>query len=197
LKYARETVELAHEINSGYKEEDAPIRGIDLAGDESRYRASSFVDVFKLVKEYGFPVTAHAAEAAGADSARDALELLHARRIGHGIRIKEDPDLLEYILEKKIPLEVCLTSNLQTSTVPSLDAHPFREYLDRGIAVTINTDDPAVSGITLSHEWEIAEKQYSLTRDEMKRILMNSAAAAFTSDEIKRKLTRQIDDYFK
>lgn len=175
----------------------AGVCGVDLAGDESRYPAADFRAVFDRAHERGLNITVHAAEGAGPESARDALDLLHARRLGHGIRIREDRALLERVVADETALEICLTSNLQTATVPDLAAHPFREYLEAGVRVTLNTDDPRVSGIRLSGEWELATGAFELTPAEQRRILANAAEAAFTRQEVRRALKARIDAYFE
>ncbi len=170
---------------------------MDLAGDESRFPASDFQAVFDLARSEGLPATVHAAEGAGPQSARDAIERLHARRIGHGVRIREDPGLLERVIKEEIALEMCLTSNLQTATVRSLADHPFREYLNGGVRVTLNTDDPGVSAITLSHEWDLATRQFSLSLDDRRQILTNSARAAFVDAFLREKLLGRLDAWFR
>ncbi len=193
-RYAVETVRIAHE----HREEAARagrnpvVVGVDLAGDESRYPASDFREAFALARQFGIPATVHAAEAAGPQSARDALDILGAQRIGHGIHIEDDPSLLERIIREKIPLEICLTSNLQTATVASLEAHPFRRYLDRGVRVTINTDDPAISDITLSGEWQTAALAYKLSEAEIYKILTNSLEASFAPLDVRKRVESRL-----
>lgn len=193
--HAQETVELAHEFRQAAGSANR-IAAVDLAGDESRYPAAAFRAPFDLAQRLGIPVTVHAAEAAGPESAADALDLLHARRIGHGIRIREDAALLERVRKERIPLEVCLTSNLQTQTVKSLDEHPFLAYLDGGLCVTLNTDDPSISGITLSGEWELAAKKYRLTNQQLRLLALNSVEAAFCSSEKRAELTKRVETFF-
>ncbi len=198
VEAAVQTVQFAHEVNQEAiaAGRSRPVYGIDLAGDESRFEARPFSEAFRLARELGFPITVHAAEASGSISAKDALEFLHADRIGHGVRIREDAQLMEIVREKKIPLEMCLTSNLQTGTVKSLSAHPFAQYLRNGISVTINTDDPGISGINLSHEWKIASECFSLTAEEQKKILMNSIQAAFAPDDVKKRIAERAAAFF-
>lgn len=193
-RFAVETVRIAHKFREDARRQgkESVVLGVDLAGDESRYPASDFHEAFALAREYGIPATVHAAEAAGPESARDALNILGARRIGHGIHIEDDPVLLERIVREKIPLEICLTSNLQTATVPSLEAHPFRRYLDRGVRVTINTDDPAISDITLSGEWKTAAQAYQLTDHEIHTILSHSLDASFAPSEVKKRVQSRL-----
>lgn len=185
---AESTVRLALELS---QEMPGSIAGIDLAGDESRFDASLYARAFGNIGGK-LPVTVHAAEAAPADSARKAIELLGAQRIGHGVRIKEDPDLLRIVQERGIALEICLTSNLQTGTVPSIKEHPFAEYLRQGLCVTLNTDDPAISGITLASEWDLAREAFRLTGAEVRQIARNSARSAFIAKEEQTALEKRL-----
>ena len=193
-EYALETVELVRELQ-GELGADCPIVAVDLAGDESRYPADAFRAPFDLARDYGIPATVHAAEAAGPESAAAALELLHARRIGHGIRIREDPELLARVIRERIPLEVCLTSNLQTQTVRTLEEHPFADYLRSNACVTLNTDDPRVSGITLSSEWDLAVSAFGLTPEEIRKLNSNSVDAAFCDSRTKERLRSRIAEH--
>lgn len=172
---------------------DRGVCGIDLAGDESRYPCRDYAAVFAKAHALGIPITIHAGEAAGPQSVKDALDLFHARRIGHGIRSVEDADLVSRLADEKIGLEVCLTSNLQTGNAAGYQAHPFLRLRDSGVLVTVNTDDPTVSGIDLRHEWHIAKTEYKLTPVEQKQLLRNSAALAFCSETERRNLIQQID----
>lgn len=167
--------------------------GIDLAGDESRYACREYAPVFQKAAAMGIPVTIHAGEASGPQSVYDALDLFKARRIGHGIRSVEDPALVQRLADEKIGLEVCLTSNLQTGNAASYQAHPFMRLKNAGVLVTLNTDDPTVSGIDLNHEWNIAMKEYAFTPADRKTLLMNSLALAFCGPDIREKLKKQIE----
>lgn len=152
---------------------------LDLAGDEVRIPGSAFVDHFRRGRDAGWRVTVHAGEAAGAESVWQAVRELGATRIGHAVRATEDPKLLDYLVEERIGVESCLTSNLQTSTVASLDEHPLKDFLDRGILATINTDDPTISGIDLKHELEVAAPRAGLTPEQIRRAQENALAIAF------------------
>lgn len=167
--------------------------GIDLAGDESRYACREYAPVFARAHEQGIPITIHAGEASGPQSVYDALDLFRARRIGHGIRAIEDAALVKRLAEEKIGLEVCLTSNLQTGNAASYKAHPFLRLREAGVRVTINTDDPTVSGIDLKHEWEKASAEYSFSAADKKELLLNSVSAAFCDDSLKEKLRKQVE----
>lgn len=170
--------------------------GIDLAGDESRYACREYAPIFARAKEAKIPVTIHAGEAAGPASIFDALDLFGARRIGHGIRAVEDAALIERLAREKIALEVCLTSNLQTGNAASYEEHPFEKLRAAGVAVTINTDDPSVSGIDLSHEWAKAISVYALPASAQREILLNSVNAAFCSESLRTELRGQIENFF-
>jgi adenosine deaminase len=161
---------------------------IDLAGDEAGFPGELFVDHFRRAREEGMRVVAHAGEAAGAASVRQAVEGLGAERIGHGVRAVEDPSVVDLLIERGVPLEVCPTSNLQTSTVPSWQAHPLRELLERGVRVTLNTDDPSISGIDLAHEYRVASEKLGLTEDQLRAMQETALEAAFLSDEERQTL---------
>jgi adenosine deaminase len=134
----------------------AHLVALDLAGDEKNWPAELFVRHFARGRDAGWAITVHAGEAGGAPSVWAALERLGATRIGHGIRAVDDPRLMDHLRDRRIGLEVNLTSNVQTNTVPSLAAHPMKRFLAHGLLATINTDDPVVSGIDLRHEYTVA-----------------------------------------
>lgn len=199
IEEAEMAVTAAKEVNQDFTASGrkAPVVGIDLAGDESRYPAADFKKAFDLAHAENFPVTVHAAEAAGAQSAADAISILGAQRIGHGIRIREKPDLLQEVIAKNIPLEICLTSNLHTGTVSDITRHPFPDYYKGGVNVTINTDDPSISGITLSDEWDLAVSSFGLSQSDVHSISSHSIAAAFISNQERNELRSGIDAYFQ
>jgi adenosine deaminase len=159
--------------------------GIDLAGDESRFACREYAPIFRRAHEMKIPITIHAGEAAGPQSVRDALDLFHAQRIGHGIRSIEDRDLVERLARDRIGVEVCLTSNLQTGNAASYAAHPFTALRKAGVLVTINTDDPSVSAIDLPHEWAVATSEYGLSKVDKKELLLNSVEVAFCAQPAK------------
>ena len=175
---------------AGWTELEAAIRGrdrgivaLDLAGDEAGFPGELFVDHFRKAREAGLRGIAHAGEAAGAESVRQAVLGLGAERIGHGVRSIEDPEVLDLLAERGIPLEVCPTSNIQTSTVPDYQSHPLPALLARGLAVTLNTDDPSISGIDLAHEYRIAREELGLGEDDLRKMQENAVAAAFLTPE--------------
>lgn len=176
------------EVEAAIHGRDRGVVALDLAGDEAGFPGELFVEHFQKAREAGLRTLAHAGEAAGAASVRQALDGLGAERIGHGVRAVEDPALLERLAERRIPLEVCPTSNVQTSTVASYAAHPLPALLRRGLAVTLNTDDPSISGIDLAHEYRVAEEELGLTPAELRTLQENALEAAFLSPEEKRAL---------
>ncbi len=157
----------------------AHLTALDLAGDEKNFPAELFVEHFKRGRDAGWAVTVHAGEAGGAPSVWAALNQLGATRIGHGIRAIDDPKLLDHLAGHRIGLEVNITSNVQTNTVPSFAAHPMKQFLQRGLLATINTDDPVVSGIDLRHELEVAAPAAGLTPGEIAQARRNAVEIAF------------------
>lgn len=153
--------------------------GLDLAGDEAGFPARLFERHFQTARDAGLRITVHAGEAAGPESIRDALDILGATRIGHGVRAMDDPALMDDLAAHGIGIECCLTSNIQTSTVKSYASHPLRHFLDRGLLATINTDDPGISNITLDHELEIAAPQAGLTPEHIALAQQNAARIAW------------------
>ena len=155
--------------------------GMDLAGDEANYPGDLFVQHFRLAREAGWQITAHAGEAAGAESIWQAIRGLGAVRIGHATRALEDPSLIEYMVAHHIGVEANLTSNVQTSTVPSYAAHPLKALLEAGVLATINSDDPGISNITLAHEYEVAAPQAGLNSEQIRQAQRNALEIAFLS----------------
>ena len=157
---------------------------LDLAGDELRWPARHFVPHFRRAREAGLAITVHAGEADGAESVWQSIRELGATRIGHAARIVEDPRLVDHMLEHRIGIEANLTSNVQTSTVEDYAHHPLKRWLERGLLATINTDDPAISGIDLPHEYRVAAPAAGLTPELCRRAQANALEIAFlTADE--------------
>jgi adenosine deaminase len=161
---------------------------LDLAGDEANYPAPLFVHHFARARDAGWRITIHAGEAGGAQSVWDAVKLLGAERIGHCTRALEDPALVDFLLENRIPIEGNLTSNVHTSTVPDLASHPLKQMLARGLVASINSDDPGISAIDLRHEFEIAAPAAGLSREQIHRAQSNAVESAFLSIDEKMTL---------
>jgi len=163
---------------------------LDLAGDEINYPARVFTEHFKKGRDSGWEITVHAGEAAGAESIWQAINDLGATRIGHAVRAIDDPRLMDVMLETQIGIEANLTSNLQTSIVPELSHHPASAFLDRGLLVTLNTDNIGVSGIDLVHEYTVAAPAAGLSQDQILQAQHNALEIAFLSDDEKEYLLR-------
>jgi adenosine deaminase len=155
------------------------IVAIDLAGDEVNYPARPFRGVFQTAAAAGLGLVAHAGEWTGPETVRDAIEHLGAQRIGHGVRVVEDPDVAALARERGVAFEVCPTSNVQSGVVPSLDAHPLRAMCALKLRVTLNTDDPEVSGITLSHEYAAVLEVLGCTEADLKHFILTAASCSF------------------
>lgn len=164
------------------------ICALDLAGDELGYPAQQFVEHFKLARDAGWNITIHAGEADGPQSIWNAIELLGASRIGHGVAAANDEKLMEYMAKNAIAVESCPTSNYQTATVKSLSDHPMKLFLERDMLVTLNTDDPAVSNIDLKHEYRVANEVIGLSNEQLQKIQANGVLAAFLSKQGKQTL---------
>lgn len=155
------------------------IAGFDLAGAERGHPAREHRAAFEYAAAHGLACTCHAGEGDGPHSISEALHTCGAARIGHGTRLGEDPALLEEVVARKIPLEMCLTSNVHTHTVRSVAEHPFKTYLQQGVVVTLNTDGRLVDGITLTDEYYAAHTALGLTREELMRVVLNTCESAF------------------
>ncbi|WJG11134.1 adenosine deaminase [Aliiglaciecola sp. LCG003] len=162
--------------------------GLDLAGDEKGFPAELFVDHFLLARDAGWNITVHAGEADGPQSIWNAIYKLGATRIGHGVSAIQDEKLMTYMADNQIAIESCLTSNFQTGTVGDLKKHPILTFLKKGLLVTLNTDDPAVSGITLEHEYKVANETLGISAENLRLIQRNSVKAAFLSESEKQTL---------
>ena len=167
---------------------------VDLAGDELGFPGELFVEHFKQVRDAYLGVTVHAGEAEGASSVWQAIQELGATRIGHGVKSIEDPKLMDYLRDNRIGIESCLTSNIQTSTVADLTKHPLKQFLDHGVPACINTDDPAVQGVELQHEFIEAAKVAGLSVEDVKKAQQNALEIAFLSDADKQQLLAKKQD---
>jgi len=164
------------------------IVALDLAGDELHFPGDLFVEHFRIARDAGWHACPHAGEATGPESIWQAINDLKAERIGHAVHAIEDPALLDYLAEHNIGVESSLTSNVQTSTVADYASHPISTFLRHGIAATINTDDPGISAVTISHEYEVAAVAAGLTPDEIFQAQRNALAQSFLSDSEKTAL---------
>ncbi|CAM3872196.1 adenosine deaminase [Xenorhabdus thuongxuanensis] len=168
------------------------ITALDLAGDELGFPGHLFEQHFIRARDAGWNISVHAGEAAGAESIWHAIRELGATRIGHGVKAITDPFLMDYLAKHGIGIESCLTSNLQTSTVSSLQAHPLKKFLEHGILASINTDDPAVEGIEIRHEYNVAAPAAGLSPAQIRQAQINGLATAFLSEAEKQALKEKV-----
>jgi adenosine deaminase len=170
--------------------------GLDLAGDERNFPALPHVEAFALARKAGVPVTVHAGEEGPPSNVQEALFLLGAARLGHAVRLPEDPDLLDHVARSGIAVEVCLTSNLRTGRVPSLERHPLPLFLTRGIRAVLCTDDPAVFRTTLSGEYARAVEAFGLGREDVRRLARAGFEAAFLPAAERRRRAGDFERWF-
>jgi len=153
--------------------------GLDLAGDEVSFPADRFAAVFRSARRDGLSITVHAGEAGGAENVRQAIDVLGAQRIGHGLRTIDDEATIALVRSEGTTLEVCPTSNLQTGVVDGPGSHPLPLLLDRGLRATINTDDPSVSDTTLTDEYMIAALAMDVTEEQIKQSILYAVQGSF------------------
>ncbi len=167
--------------------------GFDLAGGEAANLAKPHLAAFEHARDNGMFCTCHAGEGAGADSVREAIHVCGAQRIGHGTHLVDDPRLMDEVGERGITIEACLTSNVQTRAASSYEAHPIREYIARGLTVTLNTDNRLMSRTTLTDEYRHAVDALDLDLDAVCRIARAGFASAFLPEAERRALVAQAD----
>lgn len=168
---------------------DQGVIGIGIGGAEHAFPPAPFTPVYEKARSLGFHTTAHAGEAAGAESVWGALRCLKAERIGHGTRAEEDPALVSHLAEYQVPLEMCLLSNVRTGVVPALTAHPVRRYLAEGLLVTVNSDDPKMFGNSLAEEYAALETVLGVRREVVHDVLLNAVRASWLPDSRKVTMT--------
>ncbi len=154
------------------------VAGFDLAGGEAGHPASAHRRAFEFALGHDMACTCHAGEGAGGESVREAVHACGAHRIGHGTRLYEDPSLLDFVNDRRIPVEICITSNVQTRVATYAD-HPVRRYFDAGLNVVLNTDNRLMSGTTLTDEYAHAAAHLGFTAPELGRIALNGFESAF------------------
>jgi adenosine deaminase len=188
-----ESVELAAEmIDIAIERMDQGVVAVDLGGAENRFSGRPFADLYAKAREAGLNVTIHAGEWAGPPSVRDAIDMLGATRLGHGVRIIEDPALMAEARERGIAFEVCPTSNLQSGVTPSLEQHPLRVLYQEGLLTTLNTDDPSVCGINLTDEMVVAVQHMGFSLDDIKQHILNAARVSFLPPDRKDRLVNRL-----
>jgi len=170
---------------------------LDLAGNEADFPSQPFYGIFKEAKQAGLHLTIHAGEWGPAYNVREAIEEIGAERIGHGVRVLEDESIVALARERGTAFEVCITSNYQSGVFESLDTHPIMKMLDAGLNVTINTDDPSISRITLSHEYYTACEDLHMPQSTLKERIIAAAKAGFLPEAEEEKLVKQLEKDLK
>jgi adenosine deaminase len=169
------------------------VTGFDLAGAEYNFPAKDHKDAFQLILKNNVNCTAHAGEAYGPESISQAIHYLGAHRIGHGVRLREDGDLLNYVNDHRIPVEACLSSNLQTGAVDSLESHPLRFYFDYGLRVTVNTDNRLITDTTVTRELMLAHTACGLTLEDLTTVVVSGFKSAFLPFREKQDLLKSVN----
>jgi len=172
----------------------AGVVGFDLAGGEAGHPAAAHQAAFAHCEAHGLACTCHAGEGAGAGSIAEAIHVCHATRIGHGTRLVEDPVLLREVRDRGIAIECCLTSNVQTHTIPSIDAHPLRTLVEAGVAVSLNTDNRLMSGTDLVTEYGLAARHLDFSFDELAALARQGFVNAFLPEPARAALLARVDD---
>ena len=167
---------------------DSNVVGIGIGGDERRAGPEQFRDIYEHAAKHGLRLTVHAGETVGPESIWGALRELKPERIGHGLRAVEDPELVRHLAERRIPVEICITSNVVTGCCRSIDEHPVRRLFDAGVPIVLNTDDPDMFHTTLLKEYQIARDVFGFSEDELRELAKNSFRASFLPEARKAEM---------
>ena len=181
---------LAAELSVALK--NRGVVGFDIAGAEKNFPVKDHIEAFFLIINNNINTTVHAGEAYGPESIDQALHYVNANRLGHGTRLRESGDLMNYVNDHRIPLEMCITSNIQTKAVKNFEDHPVRFYFDMGIRVTINTDNRMISNTTLTDELMLCVEKYGFNNKELARLIINGFKSAFLSYSEKNKIINSV-----
>ncbi len=171
---------------------DRNVVGVGIGGDEQKAPPELFREAYAYAADQGLRLTAHAGETAGPESIWGALNL-GVERIGHGLSASQDSELIEELATRQIPVEICLTSNLRTGCCGKISEHPVRRYFDQGLLLTLNTDDPAMFGTTLTREYELAQTEFGFTDEHLRELARNSFEASFLPAEKKVQFLNLLD----
>jgi len=168
--------------------------GFDLAGAEEGHPAREHREAIQLILDNNVNVTIHAGEAYGPDSIAQAVHKCGAHRIGHGVRLRENGDLLNYVNDHRIPLECCPSSNVQTRAVSDMKSHPLKLYFDYGLRVTINTDNRLITNTTSTNEFWVAHKELGLSLEDLTTIIVSGFKSAFLPFREKQDVLKLVND---
>ena len=180
----------AAELRSQYPS----IIGIGIGGDEARGPADQFRELYAEAQAAGLRLTAHAGETIGPESIWSALNI-GAERIGHALAAQHDPELLEVLATRQIPLEINITSNIRTGSCPAFDAHPVKDYFESGLMITLNSDDPPMFGSNLLDEYILAHDHFGFTLDQLRELAANAVEASFLPPDRKLNLLQRVEQY--
>ena len=175
-QFGPEAAQTVFELAAKYR--DRNVVAIGIGGDELKAPPELFREQYAYGAAQGLRLTAHAGESAGPESIWGALNL-GAERIGHGLTAAQDPELIEELAQRQVPIEICLTSNLRTGCCMQLRDHPIRKYFDQGLMITLNSDDPAMFATSLRREYELAQSEFGFTDEHLRELARNSFEASF------------------
>ncbi|HKW15928.1 MAG TPA: adenosine deaminase [Terriglobales bacterium] len=189
-QFGAEKAQEVFELAAKYR--DRNVIGIGIGGDEQKAPPELFREQYAYARDQSLRLTCHAGESAGPESIWGALNL-GAERIGHGLTACQDPELIEEIAERQVPVEICLTSNLRTGCCVTFANHPVRKYFDQGLMITLNTDDPAMFSTSLRREYEVAQHEFGFSNEHLRELARNSFEASFLPPEKKLSFLNLLD----
>jgi adenosine deaminase len=170
--------------------------GLGLTGQEDKFSSDDFVKTFEIAYKHKFGITVHAGEIAGSEVIWDAINLLHANRIGHGVSCLQDPQLIEFLKQKQIPMEICPTSNICMGIFHDFESHPLRRLWDAGLLLTVNSDDPVLFNTDLNNEYKILVDHFGFNINDLEKISLNALHASFLPEEQKQKMDKAFKNEF-
>jgi adenosine deaminase len=182
-----------HVVDQLSELKDSGVIGIGIGGSEHKYPPGPFKEVYEKARGYGFRTTAHAGEAAGAESIWDVINDLKTDRIGHGTRAFEDDKLIEYLKENQIPLEMCPISNIRTGVVKNIKEHPVKDFYKKGLNVFVNTDDPKMFNNSLEEEYLMLMEECGFKSVEIMKLIENAINSAWCENSKKQKLISELN----
>jgi aminodeoxyfutalosine deaminase len=188
--FGAEAAQKVFELAVRYR--DRNVIAVGIGGDEQKAKPELFRDSYAYAADNGLHLTAHAGETAGPESIWGAINL-RAERLGHGLTAAQDPDLVEELAQRQVPIEICITSNLRTGCCKAVSEHPVKQYFDHGLMITLNTDDPAMFGTTLAHEYQLAQQAFGFTDEHLRELARNSFEASFLPAEKKLEFLNLFD----
>lgn len=184
-------------FEAALKDRTNRVIGVGLGGDEINFPASLFKEEFEFARSHGLNVIAHAGETDGERSMEDAIEVLKAQRLGHGLSIRPNSRLESLICSKNITIEACPLSNIATGCLSEIKQHPLKGYLSRGYQVTLNSDDPALFNTSLNKEFYTAQKVFGLNREALTQLSLNAVNGAFLPRDVKTTMQREVSSFLE